>query len=341
MSNGDYGDRDRRVAWPPSDSPTLASILSDEGFDTRLITSNGYFSSTNSSGYGFGVELLRSGQSADVLANAVIRESRTLGADGERWYLHVHFYDPHHNYTAPRAYWTDPRLDCPWDVANVFVQYRLEGDAMWRRLDREGRALARQCLMNIYEGEYRYWDEHFGEMWAELEDSGLLEDTLVAFWTDHGESFGEHDNAFIHGVTLYDTENRSTAAFWARDIEPLRWTGPTTHQDIAPTILQALDVPLGDHTGRVLGRARPDRVRVAFDYTNHSDPYISAIRNDKKLMYWWDGTKRFFDISVDPEERDDLYDASDPDVQALWEELQPLVEHKEDVWGLTASDVGP
>ena len=62
-------------------------------------------------------------------------------------------------------------------------------------------------------------------VWADFEDRVLLDDTLVAFWTDHGESFGEHDDQFYHGVSLYDSENRSTAAFWAQDIARI---GPRT-----------------------------------------------------------------------------------------------------------------
>jgi hypothetical protein len=66
------------------------------------------------------------------------------------------------------------------------------------------------------------------------------------------------------------------------------------------------------------------------------------VQGDDKLMYWWDGTKRFYDLAVDPDEEDDIYDASDPRVIALWDELQPIVEHTDDVWpGLNPLEVGP
>ncbi len=344
LTSGGWGGHDRRVDWPPADAPTLASILSSAGFDTTLITANNHFSSQyNGTSYGFDREIQKFWQGADVVVDTALRQSEHLGADGEPWYFHVHFIDPHSPYVAPRAYWTDPRLECPWDVANTSVQSRLEGGALWASLDRRERAQARECLLNVYEGGLRYWDEHFAEMWSDFETRGLLDDTLVVFWTDHGESFGEHDDLFVHAVSLYDTENRATAAFWARDIEPLRWTGPTTHQDIAPTILTALDVPLGDHTGRVLGHARFDRVRVAFNYLRGSGiPMISAIQGDRKLMYWWDGTKRFYDLSTDVDEEDDLYDPSDPAVLALWDELQPIVEHTDEVWpALDPTAIGP
>ena len=59
-------------------------------------------------------------------------------------------------------------------------------------------------------------------------------------------------------------------------------------------------------------------------------------------MYWWDGTKRFYDLAADPDEENDIYDASDADVIDLWEELQPVIEHTQEVWpGLRPRDVGP
>ena len=344
LTSFDEGSSDRHVDWPASDLPTLASILSDAGFDTTLVTTNAYFANAhNGNAYGFDRLVPRFWQGADDALDAVEHASADLGADGNPWYFHVHFFDPHESYEAPRAYWTDPRMECPWGVGSLDVQSRLEAGPTWFRLDEADQELARECLLNIYEGDLRYWDEKFGEMWADFQDRGLLDDTLVVFWTDHGQSFGEHDDKFNHGVTLYDTENRSTAAFWAHDIEPLRWTGPTTHQDLVPTILHALKVPPGDHSGTVVGHARYDRVRIAFNYLEgYSVPIISAVKVDKKLMYWWDGTKRFYDLATDPDEQDDIYDASDPDVIALWEELQPVIEHTQEVWpGLRPRDVGP
>jgi hypothetical protein len=111
---------------------------------------------------------------------------------------------------------------------------------------------------------------------------------------------------------------------------------------MAPTILRALDVPLGEHSGHVLGHARHDRVRVAFNYLrNYNVPLISAIQGDAKLMYWWNGTKRFYDLSSDPDEQIDLYDPRNPRVQELWDVLQPIVERTDAAWGLNARDVGP
>jgi arylsulfatase A-like enzyme len=337
-------ERDTRVPWPPAEAPTLASILTGAGFETTLVTTNSMFSSLMvGGGYGFQTEVRLLAQNGGPVTDAALMEAKRLVANGKPWYFHVHFLDPHESYDAPQSYWSDPDLGCPWDVSIVEVQRRLAGGDLWTGLDEKGRAQARACLFNVYEGELRSWDEELERLWVELDRDGLLDDTLVVFWTDHGQSFGEHDDQFNHGKTLYDTENRATAAFWAKDIVRGRWTGPTTHEDLAPTILKALDVPLGRHSGIVVGHASEDRVRVSFDYlVGYSIPLISAVQEDRKLMYAWDGTKHLYDLRSDVDEEVDLYDPSDPDVVRLWETLQPIVERTDEVWpGLKPVKVGP
>jgi hypothetical protein len=143
-------------------------------------------------------------------------------------------------------------------------------------------------------------------------------------------------------MSLYDEENASTLAFWSKNIVPLRWTGPTIHQDISPTILEALGVPAGKTTGYVVGEAPEDRIRVTFDYRKgERQPMFAAIQGDRKLMYWFDGTKELFDLSVDPGELNDLYDATDPQVKELWEALLPYVDMLQKDWKLEAVDPGP
>ena len=327
-------DRDVLVPWPPAENTTLATILGDAGFATTFVTSNSIFSlDMNGGAYGFDREVRWIWAAAPDVVDMAIANADDLGKDGKRWYYHVHFVDPHEQYQPPQAYWTDPEMDCPWDMTSTNVLTQLSGGALWDGLDDDGKELARACLFNVYEGELRYWDQELVRFWSFVEDAGLLDDTLVVFWTDHGQSFGEHRDKFNHGVTLHDQENKSTAAFWAHDIEPSRWTGPTVHQDLVPTILTALDVPLGKHTGTVVGHAPADRPLVAFDYlVGYSIPLISVVQENLKLMYDWDGTMRFYDLAVDPDEATDQFDAKDPDVERLWNVLEPIVERTDEVW---------
>jgi arylsulfatase A-like enzyme len=153
------------------------------------------------------------------------------------------------------------------------------------------------------------------------------------FWTDHGEQFAEHGE-FYHGVSLHDQENRSTAFFWARNIVPGDWNGPTSHQDIPPTVLAALGMPANEqHTGFVVGEAPDDRARFLFNYiVGWAQPDVGIVKNDYKLLYNYDGTKKFYDLDADPEETTDLYSPTDPRVLGLWRELAPRLAALQAQW---------
>jgi len=58
-------------------------------------------------------------------------------------------------------------------------------------------------LEALYDGEIAYTDEIVGTFLERLRQMGLLENTVVAIFSDHGEEFWEHEG-FGHTRTLYD-----------------------------------------------------------------------------------------------------------------------------------------
>jgi arylsulfatase A-like enzyme len=60
---------------------------------------------------------------------------------------------------------------------------------------------------NAYDDCLAYLDGQLGELFAALEQRGLLDRTWVVITSDHGEGLGEHD-LFEHGESLYSTEIR-------------------------------------------------------------------------------------------------------------------------------------
>lgn len=60
-----------------------------------------------------------------------------------------------------------------------------------------------QSLRDYYDGGIAYMDHVLGEFFNELSARGVLDDTWVIIFSDHGEEFGEHGKA-MHGFTLYD-----------------------------------------------------------------------------------------------------------------------------------------
>ena len=160
-------------------------------------------------------------------------------------------------------------------------------------------------------------------MLAEAEALGLLDDTLVVLWNDHGEQFWEHGFQ-SHAYTLYREENDGFAIFWAKNIVPGAWTGPTSSIDIAPTLMRLLtgEVP-PPMTGYPLGEAPDDRARFAFAVARLG-PVQSVRHGSMKMTFSWLGeAPRVFDLAADPGETVDVYDPADPRTLALWEQLLP------------------
>lgn len=122
----------------------------------------------------------------------------------------IHLYDPHDPYDPPQPFKT---------------KYR-------------GRP---------YDGEIAYVDSQIGRLLDFLVNKKLYANTIIVLTGDHGESFGEH-NEVKHGYFLYDAtllvpliiKPSSRFSFKGLAVSP-----QVRLVDIAPTILQMLDLPRG------------------------------------------------------------------------------------------------
>jgi hypothetical protein len=88
----------------------------------------------------------------------------------------------------------------------------------------------------------------------------LTDDRVIVFVGDHGESFGEDERMF-HGTALSFTQTRTPLILHVPGEPPKTLAGPTSHEDILPTLLDVLGTELNTPdilTGRSL-LAEPDR----------------------------------------------------------------------------------
>ena len=134
-----------------------------------------------------------------------------------RFFLWVHYYDPHDPYDAP-------------EVPD-------------RRLPGEG-----------YDREIAYMDAAIGDLLARLERDDLLDDTVVMALADHGESLGEHGER-THGIFLYEPVVHVPWIVRAPGLVEAgaRVGGPVELVDLAPTVLALLgQSPLDAAQGRNL-----------------------------------------------------------------------------------------
>ena len=99
-------------------------------------------------------------------------------------------------------------------------------------------------LANLYAGEVSWVDAEVGRLLDDLKRRGLLEDTLVIFTADHGESFWEHGDFWNHGLWVYDTTVHVPLIVRLPDGAAAGRVvaSPVSGVDVAPTILRQLGI---------------------------------------------------------------------------------------------------
>ncbi|MEM6930334.1 MAG: sulfatase-like hydrolase/transferase, partial [Myxococcota bacterium] len=186
--------------------PTLARVLGEAGYATRLVSANPFFFGPDDAlGFDRVTTLVDDEGRAEGVA-AQLRADLDALADAPRWYAHAHFFDPHDPYCPPEAY-LDGLPPIPFDVCTdpATAEYEL-----WTDGTAEQRAAYVEHLRFRFRAELRYFDDTLAALWADLDARGDLDDTLVVFFTDHGEQFYER-GTLGHSHELFAEETAAVA----------------------------------------------------------------------------------------------------------------------------------
>lgn len=231
----------------------------------------------------------------------------------DRFFLFLHYMDPH-----------DPYFEHPYNGKGVARVSTPEPDPE-----------AAERLRALYRGEIEYLDVQFGAFLDRLEADGLYDDTLIVLTADHGEEFHDH-GGWWHGLTLYEEQiHVPLVVKWATHSgRPASGadSGIARLIDVGPTILAAADLEIPDGMQGIDLRTpfstRLEKDRQAFSEEDHEGNVLWSLRTeDEKLIVANEGNPRglpereYFDISMDPNERDPY---PDPDAEARLEELAAL-----------------
>ncbi len=196
----------------PGEYLTLAELFSASGFDTAAVVSNGVLRRGLGWNQGFD-EYLETWTLAPEAVEDPVEYRHWIHAGrvnelalpllerlkgSERLFVWLHYSDPHAPYFLPEGE-ENPFLDDPWYVGDR--QAKLESP---RRAKALGQATELRTYVAHYDANIRYTDRKIGEALDHARGLGLLDDALVVFTADHGESLGEHDYFFGHGRHPYN-----------------------------------------------------------------------------------------------------------------------------------------
>jgi len=167
---------------------------------------------------------------------------------GERFFLFIHYWDPHTPYLPPRAYRSLFYQGDPFAPEHTSLQGldrhplgRLWRETWFKQLG--GQVTDARYIEALYDAEIRYCDEGVGVLLDTLDRIGRREDTIVILLADHGEMMFRHGIFFDHHG-LYD--GNLHVPFMARhpDFMPRQVADMTSHVDVAPTILELLGLEI-------------------------------------------------------------------------------------------------
>jgi len=245
---------------------------------------------------------------------------------GQPWFPHIHVTEPHVPYSPPVTYLKELEKLDPIDYDLTVSTEHYDARDAWPNMPPEEQDLVLQHMQIRYKAEIAALDDILEAQLDRFDAEGLLDDTLVVVWNDHGEQFWEHGH-LTHAYDLYRPENDGILFFWAKNIEPAVWSGPTTSVDMVPTILDVLQVPDKDwRSGEVIGTADPERIRFGLSVARAGVVASVTRGTDRLMLYGRTATLERYDLAADPGETTNLY-GQDPVLDTeLVDLLRPQVD---------------
>lgn len=230
--------------------PTLATILSDRGYATGAIVNASVLKPEYGMNRGF--EYYDPTPLRGRLADGTTRDALAwIDENLDRpFLLFAHYFDPHEPYAPPPPYSTRYRGAYDGPIGEEFVLHDHFPQVQGVDFDDLKRLSGADWdqIRALYDGEIAFTDSQIGLLLEGLSERGLAENTLVIFLADHGEEFYEH-GGFGHGHALYDEVIHVPLMVRLPGSVPegKRIDRQVRMIDVMPTILDFLDIEIGNH----------------------------------------------------------------------------------------------
>ncbi|MEQ8768738.1 MAG: sulfatase-like hydrolase/transferase [Planctomycetota bacterium] len=235
---------------------------------------------------------------AREVTDAAITHLKEPLASGRPFFQWVHYYDPHFGYLPPEPFATEYRDD-------------------------------------PYAGEIAYTDRELSRLIDLLESEGRLDETIIVITSDHGESLGEHGEAY-HGSLIYDATQRVPLAVRYPEKIPAGRVleGQVTLADICPTVIDLAGrrnerVGKGNSLADWLSGGPPNTTPYVFleaamlSALFGTTPSRGIRSHETKYIHHQD-IPEVYDLGRDPEELDDLGREDKERAERLFETYRKL-----------------
>lgn len=296
--------------------------------------------------------------------------NRSVASDTDQpFFAWVNYQDPHPAFTCPQPYKDlfDPQsVELPKSFTNYDAEKQPIRNETWRRhsqMESCSEGNMREAIAT-YMGQIRLVDDNVGRMLDSLEESGEIDNTLILFFSDHGELIGDH--GMTHKIpAFYDSLARIPVIIRHPDG---RWAGSTfeglTEEiDLAPTLLESLgvhipmtmvgkswksDLDQDYHAGKETilceaGGGAPTWKDPIEGLTLNAPHLPTSLgpgamlrKGDWKISIYHDDRGELYNVKTDPDEIDNLYESDDH--MSKREELTLLLTKR--LLGVKVRDVG-
>ena len=176
------------------------------------------------------------------------------------WFFSFNCFDPHHPFDPPKEYlerylpildelplpeYTAGELDYkpPTQRKEHNNAYGVKGHFPYDEMTEYDHRLVKAASYALCD----LVDEQIGRILKHLEESGELDNTIIVFHSDHGESLGDH-GMYLKGCYFYESNvNVPLIISWKNKFKSGVVSDALVELlDIAPTLLEACGIPVYD-----------------------------------------------------------------------------------------------